>query len=517
MATNNDRVGLLSWEMQLDVHGFENKIKDSARSLSSMDKKGTKGLKNVERGFSLAKVAAGLFAISLTKLVHESVQLATAYDKIDNGLKTVFGSTEAAASELTFLTDISDDLGLSLRDSADGFIKVAAAAKGTSLEGKGVKEVFRGVAEASTALGLSADQSKGALTAISQIMSKGKVQAEELRGQLGERIPGAFQIAARAMKMTTAELDKMLERGELLAEDFLPKFAQQLRTEFSGAATEAANSIAANTNRMKNAWEGTLKGMGKIAADFFPLVTKGMKQFNEGVEEAIALRNKMLGIGEFDPAADEFFKRAATQEEILAAMTPRQRERARLAKMTAEERKAEANAVKSLAEAEKREKGLKTFREFGLGKAFEQEAERVKAAASLTNAEFSAFKPHIINAMKEGVKMKDIIKEAKEQADLFGDAINKGQKADLSALDEIDREQKRIEKEQERAAKDRRKKEIDFLNKKIAMQDPRQTAQRALAGGIEEFRILTGQDNTAKKSEKHLSAMKKRLEQLEAV
>jgi tape measure domain len=78
------------------------------------------------------------------------------------------------------------------------------------------------------------------------------VQAEELRGQLGERIPGAFQIAARAMNMTTKELDKFMSDGKLIADDFLPKFAKQLKDEFSGGIPAATQSLAAVTNRLKN-------------------------------------------------------------------------------------------------------------------------------------------------------------------------------------------------------------------------------------------------------------------------
>ena len=55
------------------------------------------------------------------------------------------------------------------------------------------------------------------------MISKGKVQAEELRGQLGERLPSAFQLAAKAMGMTTAQLDKFMADGKLTAEDLLPK------------------------------------------------------------------------------------------------------------------------------------------------------------------------------------------------------------------------------------------------------------------------------------------------------
>ena len=80
------------------------------------------------------------------------------------------------------------------------------------------------VSKAATTLGLSSSEADGALLAVSQMMSKGTVQAEELRGQLGERLPGAFQIAARAMGVSTSELGKMLEAGQVIAEDFLPQY-----------------------------------------------------------------------------------------------------------------------------------------------------------------------------------------------------------------------------------------------------------------------------------------------------
>ena len=72
------------------------------------------------------------------------------------------------------------------------------------MEGENTRKIFVSLSEAGTALGLSNEDLNGSLYAISQMMSKGKVQAEELRGQLGERLPGAFNMAAEALGVTTA-------------------------------------------------------------------------------------------------------------------------------------------------------------------------------------------------------------------------------------------------------------------------------------------------------------------------
>ncbi len=68
---------------------------------------------------------------------------------------------------------------------------------------------------------------KAAMRATSQVFSKGKVSAEELRQQLGERLPGAFTLFAASMDKTPAELDKALEQGKVTLDDFM-KFAKKL-------------------------------------------------------------------------------------------------------------------------------------------------------------------------------------------------------------------------------------------------------------------------------------------------
>lgn len=124
------------------------------------------------------------------------------------------------------------------------------------------KDVFESIAKASAVMGLSAEQSGGVLLALQQMISKGTVQAEELRGQLGERLPGAFQIAAKAMGVTTAELGKMLEQGQVVADDFLPKFARALNESLGGAAEKAADRLDAAVNRFGNAWDRLKQAAG---------------------------------------------------------------------------------------------------------------------------------------------------------------------------------------------------------------------------------------------------------------
>jgi tape measure domain-containing protein len=205
------------------------------------------GLDSVtQQVFSLRGALAGL---GIGLVVRDIMQAGMAAQGMANALKATTGSAENAAREWTFVNAEVDRLGINLQSAAGDFTQLAASAKGTSLAGQGVRDIFTAVAEAATVLNLSAEQTHGTLYSVGQMMSKGTVMAEELRGQMGERLYGAFQDAAKAMGVSTVEMGKMLERGEVMATDFLPRFAATLREKFAGGVAEASKSARADLNR----------------------------------------------------------------------------------------------------------------------------------------------------------------------------------------------------------------------------------------------------------------------------
>lgn len=220
-------------------------------------------ISNIE---NIAKASGVIYAISrigssIKGLVNDLIDVTKTFQSMQISLNAATGGISRGAEAYSFLRKESEKLGLVFTDQIKGFSRIASAARGTALEGDGVREIYLAIAEASTVLQLSSDDTMGALKAVSDIMSKGTLQAEEIRGQLGDRLPGAFQIAARAMGMTTEELNKQLKAGKVLSEDFLPKFAKAIREEYAGSLNEASNSINANINRMENAWVSLKKNI----------------------------------------------------------------------------------------------------------------------------------------------------------------------------------------------------------------------------------------------------------------
>lgn len=214
----------------------------------------------VSGAISLKSALAGIVAgAGLSALGKSLIDAGKGMDSLKLSFVAIAGSSQGAAHEMEFVRTTANSLGLDLLTAAAAYKQIAAAAMGTSMAGKQTQAIFTAVAKASTTLGLSADETSGALLAISQMISKGKVSAEELRGQLGERLPGAFQIAAQAMGMTTGELDKFMSDGKLMAEDFLPKFAVALEQRFGKSAATAANTFTGASNRIGSALD-LLKG-----------------------------------------------------------------------------------------------------------------------------------------------------------------------------------------------------------------------------------------------------------------
>jgi len=173
-------------------------------------------------------------------------------------LKQVSGTTESYAETQQFLSRISEAYGieiLGLTKSYTGFLAASQnAIQSGAISAQQIQNIFESVSKASGAMGLSVEQQEGAFLALQQMISKGNVQAEEIRGQLAERLPGAFGILAKSMGVTEVELNKLLKDGKVLAADVLPAFAKELEKAYGVDNLNRVESLTAETIRLKNTW-----------------------------------------------------------------------------------------------------------------------------------------------------------------------------------------------------------------------------------------------------------------------
>ena len=285
---------------------FTSKIRGATQETEKLN--GAVGKAQNSLGSLGSKLKMAFAAVGGAVVVNEIVKTTAAFEGLNNQLAFATGSAQKGAEEMEWLRERSQYLGLDLQTTANAFAKFSGAARNTSIEGSGVRNIFEGVAMAATTMHLSAEQADGTFMALQQMLSKGKVMAEEMTGQLGERLPGALGIASRAMGVTQAELMKMMQSGQLMSEDFLPKFGAQLRKEFGDSSEKAKDSLTANLNRMQNAFTELKIAVGKI---FFPIVNfiiKGIDFIKQKwdeivfalqplIDEIVYLKNEMMGVG----------------------------------------------------------------------------------------------------------------------------------------------------------------------------------------------------------------------------
>ena len=243
----------------------------------------------------------------LKELVTEFYNTTKTLDSLKLSFETVF---EAGAGErFEYLKETANKYGLEIESLAGSYKSFSAAVKDTNLEGGKADYIFETVSKASAKLGLSSEQTQGALLALQQMISKGNVQAEELRGQLGERIPGAFRIFADSMGVSQQELNKLLKDGKVLAEDTLPKFAEQLEKVYNLDAVGNIDTVVAAENRRKNAWLEFVDGVNN-SSGAFENASKGWNKMMADVWESLTPDKATTGI------ENEITKVATLTEEL---------------------------------------------------------------------------------------------------------------------------------------------------------------------------------------------------------
>ena len=242
---------------------------------------------------ALATIGVGLGVSSIVNVTLQAERLRVGIGSLDK-------EASQTAQTMDFLRSISNRLGTDFLATSSSFktFSIAARSQGQSVEE--TNRIFEAFLTASAAMKLSNDDLEGSLRAVGQMFSKGNVQAEELRGQLGERLPVAFALAAEAMGTTTQGLNKMLDNGEVLANDLLPKMATLLDRDFSEAAKKAGQSATANFNRFGNAINDVKIAIGESGlVESLVLLTKKITEFVRSGDLVNYFTGAIIGVGKF--------------------------------------------------------------------------------------------------------------------------------------------------------------------------------------------------------------------------
>ncbi|QNK01662.1 tape measure protein [Dyella telluris] len=230
----------------------------TTRSMQQLERQSKSTFKAMD---DLKKLMVGFVGFTAIKEgVTSLIDAQVAMQSIKYTLVGALGSLSQAAQAFDFVVKTSDKLGLNLASAGQGFAQLSAAATANGIAMSKQQELFTALGQASTVMHLSADQSSRALLALEQMFSKGKVQAQELRLQLGQAIPGIvprFEHAVLKMKEGTEDagksFDKLMQQGKLVTADVLPALIQAI-SEAGNGWEEASHGMNAELNRLSNAW-----------------------------------------------------------------------------------------------------------------------------------------------------------------------------------------------------------------------------------------------------------------------
>ena len=214
---------------------------------------------------SLAAAYVGLFGV--IRGFQNIVEVFTVIEAAQTRLNAAFGGdTQRVGDAFQRLERTAARLGIQFGTLAQEYSAFAVATQGTALEGERTERIFRQVSEAARVNNLSIDQTRGVFTALSQIVSKGTLSMEELRQQLGDRIPGAVRIYADALDLSVEQLFKLVEAGAI-SSDTLSDFGNELERRFGGESlARSLNTIGAAFGRLQNAAFQATRTLGEAGA-----------------------------------------------------------------------------------------------------------------------------------------------------------------------------------------------------------------------------------------------------------
>lgn len=296
-------------------------------------------LLTLQRNFLSLASAVGVGSIGLTNFVSRLVDTAKKTSQASIALQNVSGNMKAYAENQQWLIGLSKKYGVEVNSLTLGFAKFKAAADISSMSLEDQRKIFESVSRATVAFGLSQEDQRGVFMALSQMMSKNKVMAEELRLQLAERMPVAIQAMAKAAGVTVNELDALMKQGKVLSSEVLPKFADALTEMTPNVNLDNLNKSLVDLSNIftdltrKLDVEGKFKSMVDAVAGALRWLVDNTKTAISAIEHLV-----VVGVARFINSGVALIVRNAQRANDAAVKTVEAFERAKARLSGAEEK-----------------------------------------------------------------------------------------------------------------------------------------------------------------------------------
>lgn len=210
---------------------------------------------NRSLAYFLGNVAANAFNNLVYGMRDFTVACSQAGIELD-GIRNTFAAGargwKQGGDEMSYVAEMADRLGLNLQSTYEPYAKFMTSfvrSGGTIAQSR---QIFEDMSTAMVALHLPAERMEGVFVALEQMANKGTVQAEELKRQLSNALPGAFELAAESMGILPSQLMDLMKKGEVVSKDFLPNFAATVKDALGKQIGIAVNQFNAQMNRLQS-------------------------------------------------------------------------------------------------------------------------------------------------------------------------------------------------------------------------------------------------------------------------
>lgn len=283
--------------------------------------------------FGVAGMAAGGAIGAQAGMMGQQVAGLASYtagiEKQRMALKLITQDAASYQQGLDFIYQTSQRLAIPQELITRQFTQLSASVIGAGGNVKNAEKAFLGIAAGIRGTGGSLEDLDAALRATAQVFSKGKVSAEELRQQIGERLPGAFTLFAKSIGMTPKELDKALEDGRVTLQDFM-KFAEELFKQYGKNAEIIARGPQSAGDRLQASLSKLSESVGRLLAPIGAAFQTIFADIVAAITRAANALARFFGMKFYDPERIADLERRIREQSALVAgpadsMTARRR------------------------------------------------------------------------------------------------------------------------------------------------------------------------------------------------
>ena len=284
---------------QREFDTLNNKVKKADQAVGNF----SRNVGNYGSALSGVTQLMGAFGIATglalgADIVRNIFQTTKELQSLDLALKMVSETQNRYASNTSFVRELSERWGIEIKGLTEQFTQFYVNAKG-KLSEDAIRKSFEGIAKAGALMGISIDKQNDAFYAFNQMLSKGTVQAEELKKQLGNALPGAIKAATMAyqelnpnLKVTEQMMLDQMKAGKLVSTEMVPAIIRAYQKLYGIENVNGVDTLSAATNRLSNSWTELVRSLNESEtggiSKFFNIVITGL----DGILQGLRLINE---------------------------------------------------------------------------------------------------------------------------------------------------------------------------------------------------------------------------------